>query len=240
MPRISFTLLLLACSSSLLARAQDSDEQAATEATPEYSRTSFIHPLTNMPGASEDVETSFIYPDHPDQKFPIGETVTVLCHFTNTAEHYPFNVTAIMGSLNSPFDFNFHVQNYSYKPLGVVIRPDEEFTFSYEFQLHPDLQPVEYSLSHTIFYEDNSRGYSTTFFNQTIELSYPTDEFDMYTMGQLAFSLSACMFVMGMLIWIFKSDTGGSKKKNVARASAAADWEVEELSSASGKKNKRA
>jgi hypothetical protein len=72
---------------------------------------------------------------HADQKFPIGETVTVLCHFTNTAEHYPFNVTAIMGSLNSPFDFNFHVQNYSYKPLGVVVRPDEEFTFSYEFQV---------------------------------------------------------------------------------------------------------
>ena len=72
---------------------------------------------------------------HPDQKFPIGETVTVLCHFTNTAEHYPFNVTAIMGSLNSPLDFNFHVQNYSYRPLGVVIRPDEEFTFFYEFQV---------------------------------------------------------------------------------------------------------
>mmetsp|Transcript_28652 Transcript_28652/g.48361 ORF Transcript_28652/g.48361 Transcript_28652/m.48361 type:complete len:240 (-) Transcript_28652:242-961(-) len=234
MSKICLTLLLLASNCAVLGRAQEDDssagEQAAASQANEYTPQSFIHPLTNMPGSSEDVETSFLFPGHSDQKFPIGETVTVLCHFTNNAEHYPLNVTAIMGSLNSPFEFNFHVQNYSYKPLGIVVRPDEEFTFSYEFQLHPDLQPVEYSLAHTIFYEDNTRGYSTTFFNQTVELTYPTDEFDIYTMAQLVLSLSACMFVIGLLIWIFKSDTS-PKRKSAGANSAADDWEVDDLSS---------
>lgn len=58
-------------------------------------------------------------------------------------------------------------------------------------------------------------------------------------MGQLAFSLSASMFTVGLLFWIFKSDTS-SKRKVGARASGAADWEVEELSSTSSNKNKRA
>jgi hypothetical protein len=132
---LSLSLLLLACS----AAAQD--QATASQASAPV----FVHPLTNMPPASDDVETAFIYPAHSNQNFPIGETVTVLCHFTNTAQHNPLNVTAIMGSLNSPFDFNFHVQNYSYKPLGVVVRPDEEFTFSYEFQVSaciPSLPPL--------------------------------------------------------------------------------------------------
>ena len=78
MAKFSLTLLLLACSCSLFARAQDSnDEQAATEAAPEYARTSFIHPLTNMPGPSEDVETSFIYPEYVHNTIFVND-----CSFT--------------------------------------------------------------------------------------------------------------------------------------------------------------
>lgn len=65
---------------------------------------------------------------------------------------------------------------------------------------------------------------------QTVELTYPTDEFDIYTMAQLVLSLSACMFVIGLLIWIFKSDTS-PKRKSAGANSAADDWEVDDLSS---------
>lgn len=43
----------------------------------------FQHPLTDMPGPSDDVVTSYFFPAHPDQKIPIGETVSMLCHFAN-------------------------------------------------------------------------------------------------------------------------------------------------------------
>ena len=65
---------------------------------------------------------------------PIGQTVTVLCHFLNRGD-FPYNVTAIMGSLNSPVDFSYHIQNYSYKPVGVVVRSQEEVTLEYQFQV---------------------------------------------------------------------------------------------------------
>jgi hypothetical protein len=71
----------------------------------------FVHPLTNMPPQGADIDTSFVFPDQPDMKFPLGEPVTVLCHLSNNAEGN-VNITAIMGSLNSPFDFNFHIQNF--------------------------------------------------------------------------------------------------------------------------------
>lgn len=94
----------------------------------------FVHPLTNMPGSAEGVETSFFYPKYSNLKFPIGEIVTVLCHFSNNDE-IPYNVSAIMGSLNSPYDFSQHIQNYTYKPLGIVVRPGDEITFEYQFQV---------------------------------------------------------------------------------------------------------
>jgi hypothetical protein len=94
----------------------------------------FIHPLTNMPGPAADVETSYFFPKYSNTKFPIGEVVTILCHLSNN-DNIPYNVSAIMGSLNSPFDFSYHIQNYTYKPLGVVVRPGDEITFQYQFQV---------------------------------------------------------------------------------------------------------
>lgn len=155
---------------------------------------SFIHPLTNMPNAANDVKTSYFFPKHTDQKFPIGETVTVLCHIYNDGQ-FSYNITAIMGSLNSPYDFNFHIQNYSYKPFGIVVKAGEEYTFDYQFQLHQNLEPVEYALAHTVFYEDDSSGFSSTFFNQTVELYYPHDEYDFETLGQLLFALASTLFI---------------------------------------------
>lgn len=159
----------------------------------------FMHPLTNMPDGSSDIKTSYYFPKHPDQKFPIGEMVTVLCHLSNEGQ-YPYNITAIMGSLNSPVDFSFHIQNYSYKPLGVVVKSGEEYTFDYQFQLHQNLEPVEYALAHTIFYEDDSESFSTTFFNRTVELYYPNSEYDLETIGQLSFSFIATL-VIGFLVY---------------------------------------
>lgn len=127
--------MILSLSILLTLFASLNGEEATEAAAPQQQFQQFIHPLTNMPGSAEDVETSYFFPKYSDNKFPIGEVVTVLCHFSND-DQYPYNVTAIMGSLNSPYDFGFHVQNYSYKPLGLVVRPGDEFTFEYQFQVY--------------------------------------------------------------------------------------------------------
>ena len=149
---LTFVLLsVLACA----ALSQKPDEEVRV----------FRHPLTDMPPAAEDVESSHFFPAHPDHKFPIGESVTALCHFSNEGSSY-YNVSAIMGSLNSPFEFKHHFQNYSYKSFGTVVKPGEEITFKYNFQLHSELEPVDYQLAITVFYESETQSFSSTFFNQ--------------------------------------------------------------------------
>lgn len=100
----------------------------------------------------------------------------MLCLFQNHGED-TLNVTAIMGSLNAQHDFRLYYQNYSYSPQQGLIKEDEEATFHYTFQLHPQLEPDSYYLAHTVFYESSSaagrRIYSSTFFNSTVELNLP-------------------------------------------------------------------
>ncbi len=161
---------LILCYTVLLAFAQQGENKNAQgNEDPRI----FKHPLTDMPSQSEDISTSFYFPSHGDLKLPIGEVVTTLCHFGNKGASY-YNISAIMGSLNSPYDFRHHFQNYSYKPIGMVVKSDEEITMQYSFQLHPDLEPVDYQLSITVFYESETEAFSTTFFNQVTSL---TEEF---------------------------------------------------------------
>lgn len=152
---MKFVALLFAIVAPFFAFAQQGNEDLKN----------FKHPLTDMPGAAEDVQTTFYFPAQTDLKFPIGEVIHTLCHFSNKGTG-PYNISAVMGSLNAPFDFNHHFQNYSYKPFGIVVKGDEEITLKYTFQLHPELEPVDYQLAVTVFYESETESYSTTFFNQ--------------------------------------------------------------------------
>eukprot|EP01041_Mallomonas_annulata_P008220 gene8220-16897_t len=198
------SLIIVLLSWTIIAQ-KDEDTTRKSKGRSPPKQQAFIHPLTNMPDAAIDVKTTYFFPKHTDQKFPIGETVTVLCHIINDGQ-FTYNVTAIMGSLNSPYDFSFHIQNYSYKPFGIVIKAGEEYTFDYQFQLHQNLEPVEYALAHTIFYEDDSESFSSTFFNQTIELYYPNNDYDLETIAQLLFSLFATLFVASMLYFGCSTD----------------------------------
>jgi hypothetical protein len=126
---------------------------------------SFKHPLTDMPGSADDITTINYFPNQPDLKLPVGESITVICHFSNDGTGY-YNISGIMGSLNSPEDFRHHFQNYSYKPFGIVVKGGEEISLRYSFQLHPELSPVNYQLAVTVFYDSESEGFSNTFFNQ--------------------------------------------------------------------------
>lgn len=137
----------------------------------------FIHPLTNIPSPSYQIHTSYYFPniDQSDStqsrrnregiKLPIGKSVTILCHLTNHGKS-AFNVTAVMGSLNHVYDFRHFIQNYTYQPYGTVLKPSEELTVQYTFEIHPELEATEYTLAHTVFYENDRDGFASTFFNQ--------------------------------------------------------------------------
>eukprot|EP00640_Fibrocapsa_japonica_P002800 CAMPEP_0113933522 /NCGR_PEP_ID=MMETSP1339-20121228/556_1 /TAXON_ID=94617 /ORGANISM="Fibrocapsa japonica" /LENGTH=273 /DNA_ID=CAMNT_0000934809 /DNA_START=43 /DNA_END=864 /DNA_ORIENTATION=+ /assembly_acc=CAM_ASM_000762 len=228
------------------------NEEAEEEEAPEYAaprklhRRGFTHPLTDMPDASPGITTQYYFPEYPDQRFPIGDSVTVLCHFENAGDE-EYNVTAIMGSLNSPFDFNFHVQNYSLKPIGLTVGPGMEFTFEYNFQIHPNLEPVEYVVATTIFYEDEEESFSSTFFNSTVELFYPTAALSLWDMVKLVVTLvGGGAVVWFCLTYILPPSPSAQGKKAAKRAKAVErgtkksarddDWTSDFLGPAKGKK----
>lgn len=158
----------------------------------------FLHPLTNRPGASKDISTRYFLPVHQDKKFPIGKTSTILCHISNDGKT-PYNVTAVMGSLNQAKGY-FFIQNYSYKTVGILVQPGEELSLHYDFEVHKDLDAMEYQLSHTVFYSnERHRGFSTTFFNEVRIYCIVYYIYSKY----FPFSMIASLYITTNIILIF-------------------------------------
>lgn len=127
------------------------------------------HPLTNMPAAGE-ITTGFLLPTYPEKKFPAGKLVDVVVGIRNDGSE-TYNLTMIAGSLNSPADFNLHVQNFSNIGYGQMLAPGEEVSLEYKFFPDGRLEPRDFTVALTVFYGDAAGGwYSSTFFNETINI----------------------------------------------------------------------
>jgi hypothetical protein len=159
---VSYSLSLLCSLLAILGGSRWS------EAAKSPSQKKNVHPLTNMPGRASGIEVAYYLPEYADKKMPMGKQIIVLCHMKNGAK-IPFNVTGIMGSLNSINEFNGfagYAQNFTYKEIGFMLKPGEEATLSYDFKLSREHEPEKFKLAHTVFYESEKRGYSSTFFNE--------------------------------------------------------------------------
>lgn len=165
------------------------------------------HPLTDMPLPSPDVITAGVFPKEDMSKpaFAIGKQVDTLIGIVNNGEE-AINVTMIMGSLNSPFDFNFFIYNFSAMNYNMIVQGEEEYSFYYRFQTPNDLDPVDYQVALTVFYENDEELFSHTFFNGSVAFKdesdlVPTDALLKYIGG---FAVSAMLFLM------FKTIAAGS------------------------------
>lgn len=126
------------------------------------------HPLTNLPPAGE-ISTGFFFPDFPTKQFPAGELVKIDLGIHNDGSE-SYNISAIMGSLNSPQDFKVFFYNFTQQVYFEVVEPGQELSVEYEFALLKDLPPRDYQVALTVFYEAKDGFKATTFFNQTIEV----------------------------------------------------------------------
>lgn len=129
----------------------------------------YKHPLTDMPPTHDAVETASWFPGNPKKEFPAGQLSDVAIGFHNGAAE-SVNISAIMGSLNSPFDFSYHVQNFSYQIYDARLQPGEEVSLEYQFMPYAQLQPREFTLALTVFYHTDKTLYSTTFYNTTVDI----------------------------------------------------------------------
>merc|ERR1719478_441928 len=109
-----------------------------------------------MPLPSPEVMTAGVFPleDMQKPKFAIGKAIEALVGVVNNGQE-AINVTMIMGSLNSPFDFNYYIQNFSEFNYNMIVQEQEEFSFHYRFQTAINLDPVDYQVALTVFYEND-------------------------------------------------------------------------------------
>lgn len=126
------------------------------------------HPLTNLPPAGV-VTAGYFFPDFPTKHFPAGEVVKVVLGLRNDAAE-PYNVSAILGSLNSPIDFKRYFYNFTQQVYFQVVEPGKELSVEYVFVPPKQVPPTDYQIALTVFYEGAEGLKSTTFFNQTVEI----------------------------------------------------------------------
>jgi len=162
---------------------EDIDEAAATE--PEEQE---------VLSASDSVVTTFLFPDFLDKKLPVGGKVTVLVGFSNRGSSV-YNLTHIGASLHSPFDYNYYIQNFTYREVDSLIEPGEEGTIEYSFTPDKSLEPLEFHLSLTLYYNDttNNQFYRNAIINGTVELVDLNSGLDVKTVFQYILAIAGLL-----------------------------------------------
>jgi len=164
-------------------------------------------------GPSPDVSTAFVFPDHPAKVITAGDIVEVLLGFVNNGDR-EFNITTVAASLNHPLDFRYYIQNYTKLEYGLLVQPKEQVSVSYRFRPDPLLEPRDFGLVVSVFYEDESgTNFTNAFFNGTVTIVEPDTGFELQQM----FLYIGFLGVLGLVgYFAFQSFGGasGSGKKD--------------------------
>jgi hypothetical protein len=92
------------------------------------------------------------------------------------------------------------------RAYGRIVESGGEASFEYRFLPSPELEPMDLQLAFTVFYEDESSMFSTTFFNQTVTFESKASAFDFGSTVKLLFLLGVIAYVAHFLY------TGTAKK----------------------------
>jgi len=159
--------------------------------------------------ASDDVVISFIFPDHADKRLPAGEKITLLVGFQNKGST-TFNVTRVHAALHSPFQYDYYIQNFTYREVSSLVGPKEEASVEYTFTPDKSIEPLEFHLSASIFYNDTINGgnYRSTVLNGTVELVEKPSEFTAKTLFTYVLAVAG----LGLAGYIGLNVSGGLNK----------------------------
>ncbi|GBG72674.1 hypothetical protein CBR_g12244 [Chara braunii] len=148
-------------------------------------------------GPAPGVDLAVVFPKSKDKLLPAGQPASVLLGINNGAES-DVKVTEIRATLNYPYNHSYVFQKFSPQdfehgdvPLGV------QASFAYEFVPSVQLQPREYSLVATVFYEVDGQPHSAVFYNGTIEIVEPSGVFSGETLFLVTLGI-AVITLIGM------------------------------------------
>lgn len=209
---VPLALLLLAAPTWLGARAEEGGENAEAE---EEEVTASTHILTDLPEEADGVTTTYVFPDNPALVLTSGQPVEILCGLHNQGD-VPLNITQVAGSLNSPMDFRVYIQNWTSPVYNTILAPETQGTFGITIKPHLHLQPRDFVVAMSIFYESDDELFSSTCYNGTVFIVEPAGFFDVETFFMYVFIVS----VVGVFaVAAFKAlqSAGVVKKKSKSR-----------------------
>jgi len=173
---------------------------------------------------SNDVTTNVYFPDYPDRNFPLDTPITALIVFSNTGSK-TFNISHCVSSLQSPFDLNYYVQNFTSGLMAVIVEPHRQITIEFKFIPDKNLEANDFHLSGYIVYNDtvSDRVYVSSFVNTTMSL-VDTGIGPLFTTvtNTLVIGLLVFVLVYGLNALFGKKTKGGKAPRAKPASSAAA------------------
>eukprot|EP01092_Planopodium_desertum_P010959 TRINITY_DN49784_c0_g2_i1.p1 TRINITY_DN49784_c0_g2~~TRINITY_DN49784_c0_g2_i1.p1 ORF type:complete len:272 (-),score=71.34 TRINITY_DN49784_c0_g2_i1:60-875(-) len=137
--------------------------------------------------------TSYVFPKNADYAFNGGDVAEVLIGLKNSGS-VPFNITSVVASLNYPFNHRYYIQNFTRAFYEVSVNPARESTIAYYFRPDPLLETAVFSLVLIVSYGDDTRNYTTTVFNRTVQINEPAAGFDSQSFFLMVGTLASLGF----------------------------------------------
>ena len=159
-------------------RAQeDEDDAAAAAAGDDASELDEFDEYEEEEEEDQFVQPVLIHPDvsttvyFPEKNVKIGERNSIVIGFSNKGRD-SFNVTAMGAHLHSPFDYSYHIQNFTaYRIEGSSIGPGQQGSVEYFFTPDPAIEPHDFWLSAWVLYNNSAqRMFVNTVYNGTVTL----------------------------------------------------------------------
>lgn len=184
---------------------QDEEEVAEpVEVEVDYEEEEWDGTLTE----NADIHCVVSFPDYPDKRLPIDKELTMLIGVTNNGNEV-YNISVVGASLHSPYDFNYYIQNFSYKQFQDVLPPTAQYTLEYRFTPDAKLQALDYWFSAFIIVNGTRRIYKQIPINGTLTLTAEGNSF-LFDVIQM---LATLVVVGGVGFGIFTILTGGKYNK---------------------------
>eukprot|EP00898_Chlorokybus_atmophyticus_P003365 jgi/Chlat1/4029/Chrsp26S03991 len=134
-----------------------------------------------LPPAKEGIDTVAIFPNNPNKYAPAGSPVEMVVGVHNGGDESVL-LHIIAAALKHPMDQRVMIQNFTVRNYSVEVGPGEQTSLSYNFAVDANLQPRVFPLQATLFYTgEDGTPYTSTFFNNTIEVIEPEGLFDTQT-----------------------------------------------------------
>jgi len=227
-------------------------EEAATEEygypTEDVDRTDFTEEHLKTDKVIEatiphsDIEVSWIFPESPDSKLPVGGTTDLLVALANGGAKM-FNVSRVEARLNDASgSLAIKLPRIEY---GQSLGPHEQRSFRYPLTLEKEAVQKEYTLVAKVFYNTRDKEpFVSPIVEETVELVPPLPTSDMQRV-----ILQMVLFAIGVLIFgitMIRSAIGPEAKAKASKKAKAAseavggnEWLAGTLAGTEGRKPKK-